>query len=120
MSTTEVIDETDGGKSPDHSICWWCKEPITWCDYTYAHDAHGFVECGLVISGGTPLTVAQHGLSLVGGQAAINLPVELPVGAIIDPDLTLTLPPDKQTRAEPVEWAGWKLSAFMARWWVTR
>lgn len=68
-------------RSPDHSTCRNCGTPVTWDDWCYVHDANGFADCGLVVSGGTPLAP----------------------GVLLNPRMS-PLAAGQTGRAEPVEW----------------
>lgn len=102
----EDISSGPDARNPDHTTCRNCGQPITWSEYSYVHDSNGFSDCGIVISGGARITEqeATQGVTLMGGQAAVGIPVHLPAGTIIDPDIIPTMEPKQQTYAEPVEW----------------
>lgn len=34
-------------RSPDHSTCSSCGEPISWDEICYVHDDTGFADCGI-------------------------------------------------------------------------
>jgi len=66
---------------PDHSSCRNCAAAISWDEYSYTHDDTGFVDCGVVFSGGT----------------------RMPSGLLVNPEITATR--TDGARAEPVEWS---------------
>lgn len=102
----EFVSPPADAKSPDHSTCRNCGQPIMWADYCYVHDSTGFADCWLTISGGRPIEV--HLLLSAATGEQVEQAVEWshdPSGLIVDPTLTVTPPEGKgKTMAEPVEW----------------
>lgn len=64
-------------------MCRNCGIAISWDEYSYTHDDTGFVDCGIVFSGGQRMS---------GGNFLLN------------PEMTVTRADG--ARAEPVEWTG--------------
>ena len=51
-------------RSPDHSVCRHCMQTITWDEICYIHDATGFADCGLTITGGASVAMNDVEISI--------------------------------------------------------
>jgi hypothetical protein len=75
--------------TPDHVPCRHCGQPISWDEVCWTHDATGFADCDVQVTGGTPL---ENFLVTPEGSYRV----------LVDPEVCFT---ERPSLAEPVgEW----------------